>query len=243
MRWEESYCLFSWLCSTSFIHTVHEVCTSWDHAGISGSVALWQWAAWLCQTLHHKQKHTYMHTNRHKLVWGCPGVLENPSWGDWRALVWTDSSTLHAFCKYHAGGGFFSIISYLYEALQLFYQPFSMQVLVKDKNVENTAHGGTRKTPKLRSEGIPRNTLSSSRINETKIKRNGVFSLSEGHLCNLFSQRATAVVRLALAFKPRVPTHTEAIMRLFLPEASLQSLPTRPQEMEFSKRIKTSWEL
>lgn len=69
---------------------------------ISGSVVLWQWAEWLIQTLHHKQKHTYTHTNRHKLVWGCPGVLEKliPRWLE-GFLDWTDSSTLHA------GGGFF----------------------------------------------------------------------------------------------------------------------------------------
>lgn len=73
----------------------------------------------------------------------------------------------------------------------------------------------------------------------------GFSSYLRGHLFirNSFSHRETTAVRLALTYKSSLPTRTETIMRLFLPEASLQSLPKRPQEMEFSKRIKTSREL
>lgn len=69
--------------------------------------------------------------------------------------------------------------------------------------------------------------------------------LSKPHLFihSSLSHRETTAVRPALTFESSLPTHTKAIMRLFLPEASLQSLPKRPQEMEFSERIKTSREL
>lgn len=40
-----------------------------------------------------------------------------------------------------------------------------------------------------------------------------------------FSQRGTTAVRLALTFKSMLPTHAKAIMRLFLPEASVHSPP------------------
>lgn len=92
----------------------------------------------------------------------------------------------------------------------------------------------------LRSEDYNEASLLTSCFYPRPNNPGRVFFLSKGQLHNSFSQRATAVVRLAQTFKPRLPTHTEAITRLFLPEASLQSLPKRPQEMEFSKRIKTS---